>query len=305
MGLRRDPERGPEPPAGANGGGLRDWVGSAPVPSEKRARQRAAREARLAAEAKQRKQRLRIRNGVIVVVVAGAIVGIAFAVSGGNNTVGSQSTTSTTAAATSSSNASLQAKANEVAVKAGCPSSTKTTVNHQKYSSAPAMTIDTSKTYTATVKTTTGTFDIALDASTAPQTVNNFVFLADKGFYHCVIFHRVIPGFMDQTGDPTGTGDGGPGYTIPDEYPAKAPDPEQQYPLGSVAMANTGQPHTGGSQFFIVAGSQGESLSNTYSLFGTVTSGMNVVDTINKQGSSAGVPPDVTQRILSITIHES
>ena len=135
--------------------------------------------------------------------------------------------------------------------------------------------------------------------------MNNFVFLAQKGYYNCVIFHRVIPGFMDQTGDPTGTGQGGPGYTIADEYPAKASNPSAQYPLGSVAMANTGQPHTGGSQFFIVAGPEGESLPNTYTLFGTVTSGMNVVDDINKQGSKNGVPPDVTQRILSISIHES
>ena len=167
------------------------------------------------------------------------------------------------------------------------------------------MTIDTTKTYTATVKTTTGTFDITLDAKTAPNTVNNFVFLADKGYYHCVIFHRVIPGFMDQTGDPTRHRAGRPGYTIPDENPPKAANPAQQYPLGSVAMANTGQPNTGGSQFFIVAGPQGESLPNTYALFGQVTSGMNVVDTINQQGSAAGVPPDVTQRILSVTIHES
>ena len=87
-------------------------------------------------------------------------------------------------------------------------------MNTQKYSAAPAMTIDTSKTYTATVVTTTGTFTITLDAKAAPITVNNFVFLAEKGFYHCVIFHRVIPQFMDQTGDPTGTGQGGPGYTI-------------------------------------------------------------------------------------------
>ena len=115
---------------------------------------------------------------------------------------------------------------------------------------------------------------VTLDASTAPMTVNNFVFLANKGFYNCVIFHRVIPGFMDQTGDPTGTGTGGPGYTIPDEYPPKAANAADQYPLGSVAMANTGQPHTGGSQFFIVAGAQGESLPNSYSLFGQVTSGM-------------------------------
>ncbi len=277
------------------------------MPSEKRARQRAAREARLAAEAQQHKRRLRIRNGVIVVVVLGAIVGIAFAVSGGNKTVGSESKTSSTSTtvAAKSSDAKLQTQANEVAVKAGCPASTKTTVNTQKYSAAPPMTIDTSKTYTATVKTTTGTFDIALNATTAPQTVNNFVFLADKGFYRCVIFHRVIPDFMDQTGDPTGTGTGGPGYTIPDEYPPKSSNAADQYPIGSVAMANTGQPNTGGSQFFIVAGPEGESLPNTYTLFGTVTSGMNVVDTINKQGSAAGVPPDVTQRILSITINES
>jgi peptidyl-prolyl cis-trans isomerase B (cyclophilin B) len=276
------------------------------VPSDKRARQRAAREARLAAEAQSQKRRKQIRNGVIGVVIVGIIVGIVFLVSGNNNTVGSQSSvTTTTAPSGKSADAKLQATANEVAVKAGCPASTKATVNTQKYSSAPAMTIDTSKNYSATVVTTAGTFDIALDAKTAPITVNNFVFLADKGYYHCVIFHRVIPGFMDQSGDPTGTGEGGPGYTIQDQNPAKAANPAQQYPLGSVAMANTGQPNTGGSQFFIVSGSEGESLPNTYALFGSVTSGMNVVDTINKQGSAAGVPPDVTQRILSVTIHES
>ncbi len=278
------------------------------MPSEKRARQRAAREARLAAEAQQQKRRRQIRNVVIGVVIAGLIVGIVFLVAGNNkNDVASQSnvsTTSTTVAA-KGNDAQLQAQANAVAVKAGCPASTKTTVNTQKYPSAPAMTIDTSKTYTATVVTTTGTFDIALDAKSAPTTVNNFVFLADKGYYHCVIFHRVIPDFMDQTGDPTGTGEGGPGYTIQDENPPKAANATEQYPLGSVAMANTGAPNSGGSQFFIVAGPQGESLPNTYALFGSVTSGMNVVDTINQQGSAAGVPPDVTQRIISVTINET
>jgi peptidyl-prolyl cis-trans isomerase B (cyclophilin B) len=273
------------------------------VPSEKRARQRAAREARLAAEAKRQQNRKRIRNGVIVVAAAGLVVGLVFALSGNNNkTVASQSHVTTTTTASQAADAKLQAQANAVAVKAGCPASTKTRVNTQSYSAAPAMTIDTSKTYTADVDTTTGSFVITLDAKTAPQTVNNFVFLADKGFYHCVIFHRVIPQFMDQTGDPTGTGTGGPGYTIPDENPPKAAAGAPQYPLGSVAMANTGQPHTGGSQWFIVAGSEGESLPNSYALFGQVTSGMSVVDTINQQGSAAGVPPDVTQRILSVTI---
>jgi peptidyl-prolyl cis-trans isomerase B (cyclophilin B) len=276
------------------------------VPSDKRARQRAAREARLASEAKRQKRRKQIRNLILVVLAAGVIVGIAFAVSSGNNTPKSKSKTTTSSTiASQAANAKLQDQANAVAVKAGCPASPKTRVNTQTYSAAPAMTIDSSKTYTATVVTTAGTFDITLNPQTAPSTVNNFVFLADKGYYHCVIFHRVIPGFMDQTGDPTGTGTGSPGYTIPDENPPKAANPAQQYPLGSVAMANTGAPHSGGSQFFIVAGPQGESLPNTYALFGSVTSGMNVVDSINQQGSAAGVPPDVTQRILSVTIHQS
>jgi cyclophilin family peptidyl-prolyl cis-trans isomerase len=278
------------------------------VPSDKRARQRAAREARLAAEAQSQKRRRQIRNSIIIVVIVGVIVGIVFLVSGGSNTPAPKSSkggTTTTTAAAKGNDAKLQAQANDVAVKAGCPASTKTTVNTQKYPSAPAMSIDPSKTYTATVVTTAGTFDIALDAKTAPTTVNNFVFLANKGYYHCVVFHRVIPQFMDQTGDPTGSGQGGPGYTIQDENPPKAANPAQQYPLGSVAMANTGQPNSGGSQFFIVSGPQGESLPNTYALFGSVTSGMSVVDTINQQGSAQGVPPDVTQRIISVTIHET
>jgi cyclophilin family peptidyl-prolyl cis-trans isomerase len=146
---------------------------------------------------------------------------------------------------------------------------------------------------------------MALNAKSAPQTVNNFVFLANKGYYHCVIFQRVIPGFMDQTGDPTGTGSGGPGYTIPDENPAKAASGSQQYPVGSVAMANTGQPNSGGSQFFIVTGPTGESLPPTYALFARVVTGLDVANTINGQGSAQGVPPNVTQRIISITIHEA
>jgi cyclophilin family peptidyl-prolyl cis-trans isomerase len=282
------------------------------VPSDKRARQRAAREARLASEAQNKKRRQRIRNGVIVVIVAGVIVAIAFAVSSGGNHPGKSATSSTTSSSTTSTtsagqaaDAKIQVQANAVAVKAGCPASTSTRVNTQHYASAPSMTIDKTKNYTATVVTTAGTFDVALDAKAAPQTVNSFVFLAKQGYFHCVIFHRVIPGFMDQTGDPTGTGEGGPGYTIADENPPKATNAAQQYPLGSVAMANTGAPHSGGSQFFIVAGSEGESLPNSYALFGAVTSGMDVVNTINQQGSAQGVPPDVTNRIISITIHES
>jgi cyclophilin family peptidyl-prolyl cis-trans isomerase len=167
------------------------------------------------------------------------------------------------------------------------------------------MAIDSTKTYTATVKTDAGTFVITLDAANAPLTVNNFVFLAQNHFYDCVTFHRVIPTFMDQTGDPTGTGAGGPGYEFADELPPKA---SPQYPIGSVAMANSG-PNTNGSQFFIVTGAEGESLQPDYTLFGEVTSGMNVVQQINRDGNAHpadnGVPPKVIHRILSVTVSSS
>jgi len=296
------------------------------VPSEKRARQRAGREAKRAAQAKVEKRQSLLRNTVIIVVVV-AVVGVSVYLisrhskssaagkstttttrAGSSTTTSSAPVTTATAGSTTttaaSPNAAAQATANAAAAAAGCPASTSAPandlVNHWK--SAPPMAIDPAKTYTATVNTTAGPFTIALDAKAAPQSVNNFVFLANQGYYHCVIFHRVIPGFMDQTGDPTGTGTGGPGYTIADEYPPKASNPSQQYPVGSVAMANRLRPHTGDAQFFIVTGAQGESLPNQYSLFGQVVSGLPVVQQINQQGSPQGVPPDVTQRILNVTV---
>jgi len=269
----------------------------------------------MAAQAKVQRRKSLLRNSIIVVILAVVVVGSIFLItkkSPNKSTSATTTTTTTTATtttttATTSANVVSQQQANAIAVAAGCPASTSSPANDldDHWKSAPAMTIDPSKTYTATVKTTEGTFVIDLDAKAAPQTVNNFVFLAQQNYYHCVIFHRVIPGFMDQTGDPTGTGTGGPGYTIADEYPPAAANPKQQYPVGSVAMANTGSAHTGGSQFFIVTGTEGEGLANTYSLFGTVTSGLDVVQQINQQGSAQGVPPDVTQRILSVTIQES
>ncbi|MGA2519726.1 MAG: peptidylprolyl isomerase [Acidimicrobiales bacterium] len=207
------------------------------------------------------------------------------------------STTTTTNAA--------QTQADSAAVAAGCASSPTATLTKPHWSSPPAMAIDKTKTYTATVLTDVGTFVITLDPSQAPITVNNFVFLANQSFYNCVIFHRVIPGFMDQTGDPTGTGTGGPGYEFADELP-KAANP--QYPVGSVAMANAG-PNTNGSQFFIVTGSEGTDLPASYTLFGQVTSGMSVVNQINADGNSNpsanGVPPKVIHRMLKVTIATS
>ncbi|HXW33146.1 MAG TPA: peptidylprolyl isomerase [Acidimicrobiales bacterium] len=190
-----------------------------------------------------------------------------------------------------------------------CPANFTAPLTKPSWTQAPKMTINTAKTYTATFVTDVGSFTATLYPKTAPATVNNFVFLSENHFYDCVIFHRVIPGFMNQTGDPTGTGTGGPGYTIVDEFPKPAANSSQQYPIGALAMANTGQPHSGGSQFFIVAGSSGESLPPNYSLFGQVTSGLSVVEKINADGNADpnanGVPPKVLHRIISISIVES
>jgi len=280
--------------------------------TSKRERQKAARREKLEREQRYEKRRKNMRRGVIVGIIAVVVVGSgALLFAGGKPKAAATTTTTTTTAATTTTTAAkpagyaiTQAQANAKAVAAGCPASTSTRVNTKTWTKAPAMTINTAKTYLAHFTTTAGNFVVKLDAKTAPITTNNFVFLADQGFYKCVIFHRVISGFMIQGGDPTGTGTGGPGYTIADEYP-KAGSPS--YPLYSIAMANTGAAHTGGSQFFIVTGAAGESLPNSYSLFGQVISGVKAVNTIQDAGSSSstGVPPAITHRILNITITES
>lgn len=143
----------------------------------------------------------------------------------------------------------------------------------KQYSSPPEMQIDPKGTYNATIRTNKGEMKAELYADEAPITVNNFVFLANEGFYRGVPFHRVIEGFMVQTGDPTGTGAGTPGYSFEDE-PVTRP-----YEIGTLAMANAG-PDTNGSQFFIVQGSDGTRLPPNYTIFGKVTVGLNVLNDI-------------------------
>ncbi len=256
------------------------------MPTDKRQRQKAGRQARREAEQKAVKRRQNLRRLVTLVIVAAVVVGVSFLIFKPGSKSASTTTTTTTSAATTTA--------------ADCPTNFKGKLNKPSYSSYPPMTIDPTKTYTATITTDVGPITVALDPKTAPKTVNNFVFLADHHFYDCVTFHRVIPQFVDQTGDPTGTGTGGPGYKFADELPAKA---SPQYPLGSLAMANSG-PNTNGSQFFIVAGPQGESLSPSYSLFGQVTAGMPVVDKINADGASSGTPTTL-HRMVSVTVNES
>jgi peptidylprolyl isomerase/peptidyl-prolyl cis-trans isomerase B (cyclophilin B) len=128
--------------------------------------------------------------------------------------------------------------------------------------------------------------------------VNNFVFLSRYHYYDGIVFHRIIPGFVLQGGDPTGTGTGGPGYRFADELPQPG-----RYELGSLAMANAG-PDTNGSQFFVISGPSGMRLPPQYSLFGKVVTGMDVVAAIDAVGTQSGTP---TERVTieSVTISEA
>jgi peptidyl-prolyl cis-trans isomerase B (cyclophilin B) len=152
--------------------------------------------------------------------------------------------------------------------------------NPQQFSAEPKVTT-APVAYTATIVTNCGTIVVKLDGKRAPHTVNSFSFLAHKGFFDNTICHRLTTSgiYVLQCGDPTGTGQGGPGYTIPDEKLEGA-----VYPAGTVAMANTGQPHTGGSQFFFVY--QDTDLPPQYTPFGTVTQGLDVLRHIAAAGSN-------------------
>ena len=163
----------------------------------------------------------------------------------------------------------------------------------KQYASPPPLTVDAGKKYTATLVTSAGTMTAELLPGEALQTVNNFVFLARDGFYDGVIFHRVIPGFMIQGGDPTGTGRGGPGYKFRDE-PVRL-----GYKRGTLAMANAG-PNTNGSQFFIMHADYG--LPPNYTIFGKLTSGEEVVDAIATAKTSSGDRPVSPVSIKGITV---
>jgi peptidyl-prolyl cis-trans isomerase B (cyclophilin B) len=146
----------------------------------------------------------------------------------------------------------------------------------QQWSEPPEMQIDMDTHYHVTLDTEKGPIELELYPEHAPQTVNNFVFLADEGFYDGVTFHRVIDGFMIQGGDPTGTGRGGPGYQFNDELE----DNPLEHETGVISMANAG-PNTNGSQFFITHAPQPH-LNGKHTVFGKVTDGQDVVDAIEQ-----------------------
>jgi len=157
----------------------------------------------------------------------------------------------------------------------------------KQWKNPPKIQIDLKKTYRATIETNRGTIELELYPKYALKTVNNFVFLAREGFYDGVTFHRVIDDFMIQTGDPTGTGSGGPGYRFDDELKTNPLKNE----AGVISMANAG-PNTNGSQFFITHSPQPH-LDGMHTVFGKVVAGKDVVDNI-RQGD----------RMLKVTVIE-
>jgi peptidyl-prolyl cis-trans isomerase B (cyclophilin B) len=158
----------------------------------------------------------------------------------------------------------------------------------KQYSAIPPMTIDPAKKYTATIKTTRGDIVCELFAKDAPKTVNNFVFLAKDKFYDDGVFHRVIPDFMIQGGDPTGTGRGGPGYKFEDETKGNP----NKHKVGSLSMANAG-PNTNGSQFFVTHIAT-DWLDGKHTVFGQVLKGQDVVNAV-QQGD----------KLVSVSIEEA
>ncbi|MBW8059430.1 MAG: peptidylprolyl isomerase [Solirubrobacterales bacterium] len=164
---------------------------------------------------------------------------------------------------------------------------------------APKQTVKRGEKLTAVVETSCGTFEIALDTTGAPKTVNSFVFLARKGFYDGLVFHRIAPGFVIQGGDPLGSGTGGPGYSVDEEPPANL-----AYTKGVVAMAKSSAepPGRSGSQFFVVLGADA-GLPPEYALIGQVSEGLDMVERIGELGTPAEKPKQ-TIVIEKITIEK-
>jgi cyclophilin family peptidyl-prolyl cis-trans isomerase len=267
------------------------------VGTEKRERQKANRQARLAElERQQRRSNVRkrvIRIGIIVILALAAAFGLSRLIGGGGESVNASDTTVPASGSTTSTPSTIPGRT--ITGTTPCPAVDGSSARASKFAKPPPMCIDPKKHYTALVDTDKGKFTITLDPTKAPKTVNNFVVLSRYHFYDGLTFHRIVPGFAVQGGDPEGTGAGGPGYTFQDELPASLSD----YKTGSVAMANSG-PNTNGSQFFVMLADTGLE-TPTYSLFGKVSDGFDTtVKALEAAGSAVRKP-----QIKSITITES
>ena len=172
-------------------------------------------------------------------------------------------------------------------------------LGERQFSECPPITVDTSKQYIATLHTEKGDIIIRLFADKAPLAVNSFVFLAEQGWFDDITFHRVLPGFVAQTGDPSGTGQGNPGYMFNNEADSSLQFDE----AGLVAMANSG-PDTNGSQFFITYG-PALHLNGSYTIFGKVLTGMDVLEQLTPRDPQPGVFLPPGDKLISVTIEEN
>lgn len=285
----------------------------------KRERQKQGRQARIAQAQAAAARRKRLRTGIllgglVVLLVGGTLAyaagqgdddDVASGASSTTSTAPGGSTTSTSEGSTPTVAVTFPPAGQTILGDTPCPEEDGSSDRTTTFEAPPPTCIDEASTYTATVTTTMGEFTIELDDEAAPITVNNFVVLSRYHFYDGVTFHRIIPGFVIQAGDPVGPspGVGGPGYAIADELPEAGAT--GVYPEGTLAMANSG-PNTGGSQFFVTVGTGGDRLTNDYTPFGHVTSGIEVVRAISENGDAAtNGTPTAEINIETITISES
>jgi peptidyl-prolyl cis-trans isomerase B (cyclophilin B) len=265
---------------------------------------------------KQREAERRKRLGIYiatVVVVIGVAVGILIGIMPDSTpksvTAAATGSPTPSASASAAASASSSAASNPLSYAAS-GTSAKAGIGVPTYNAA-----DAQKTYTVTLTTNRGDIVISMDGKAAPYTVYSFVYLAQKGYFDNTKCHRLVWSsglFMLQCGDPTGSGQGGPGYTIPDEnltsLGTAGSDGSVTYKAGTIAMANTGQAHTGGSQFFLVG--QDSTLTPTYTPFGTITKGLDILQSIGKAGAGAAdsngnTPPKDATTIQKVTIQAS
>jgi cyclophilin family peptidyl-prolyl cis-trans isomerase len=280
------------------------------VPSnQKRQRKRAGHQARQAAAvaARRRQQSRRTRTiagGFLALVL---IAGLAVVINDGGSDQQVASTGPTTTIEGSPTSVKKPVQLPSLALgetmkgDTPCPPADGSAKRTTAFEKPPPPCVEVAKSYTAEIQTSKGLLVVDLDVKGATKTVNNFVVLSRYKYYEGIAFHRIIPGFVIQGGDPLQTGTGGPGYKFEDELPKPG-----AYKVGSLAMANSGA-NTNGSQFFIVTGTAGTSLPPQYSLFGQVSQGLDVVKAIEEtgiEGTQDGKPSEVV-KILSINIKET
>jgi cyclophilin family peptidyl-prolyl cis-trans isomerase len=251
-----------------------------------RDRQLAKLAARRAAERRRRRRQRLIALGLGIVLLAGIAAGATaiFLSRGGKKAVATPTSPRPGVSASPGSNCGYKATGTSGTDATPVP--------------PPTFSIDVNKYYSANVATSMGAFTIQLFAKEAPCTVNSFVYLAQRGFFDGLTFHRIVRDFVIQGGDPQGTGAGGPGYQFNDELKN-----DLKYEIGSVAMANSGA-NTNGSQWFVVTGQQGVALPKSYTIFGKVTEGLPVPLGISQVETKGGSGPEAEQPVHPVTINK-